>query len=93
MFSGTKTKKKTLPLAEKLFEQGRSADEVANNILALMVGATVELSQSRFFLCLIVLVLSKLIHTCLMMISSCRPHQRRQCLPRRQEHAVVGSPQ
>ncbi|EIM86629.1 linoleate diol synthase [Stereum hirsutum FP-91666 SS1] len=46
LFSGSKTKKKTLPLAEKLFEQGRSADEVANNILALMVGATVELSQS-----------------------------------------------
>lgn len=74
MFSGSKSKKKTLPLAEKLFEQGRSADEVANNILALMVGATVELSQSTFFLSHIVFVLLKLIPIVWMMISSCRPH-------------------
>ncbi|KAI0060754.1 linoleate diol synthase, partial [Artomyces pyxidatus] len=48
LFSGTTKSKKSgrLPFADGLFERGAPADEVANNVLALLVGATVELSQS-----------------------------------------------
>jgi len=35
------------PVAERLFETGMGADEVVNNVLALLVGATVELSQCQ----------------------------------------------
>ncbi|THH10719.1 hypothetical protein EW146_g8291 [Bondarzewia mesenterica] len=47
LFSTTKQKKNArLPFAQSLFERGATADEVTNNILALLVGSTVELAQT-----------------------------------------------
>ena len=47
LFSSTKAKKSTrVPFAHTLFERGGTVDEVTNNILALLIGTTVELSQS-----------------------------------------------
>ena len=44
LFGGGKNKSGYSALSKALFELGHSADEVVNEILALMVGATVELS-------------------------------------------------
>ncbi|KAH8993660.1 cytochrome P450 [Lactarius deliciosus] len=41
-----KAKKQRLSVAESLFESGASADRSTNNVLSLLVGASVELSQS-----------------------------------------------
>ncbi|KAH9016639.1 hypothetical protein EDB83DRAFT_2528743 [Lactarius deliciosus] len=41
-----KAKKPRLSVAEGLFENGASADRTTNNVLSLLVGASVELSQS-----------------------------------------------
>ncbi|KAH9056263.1 linoleate diol synthase [Lactarius vividus] len=41
-----KAKKSRLSVAEGLFESGASADRTTNNVLSLLVGASVELSQS-----------------------------------------------
>jgi linoleate 10R-lipoxygenase len=45
MFS-TKARKQRLSVAESLFENGASADRTTHNALSLLVGASVELSQS-----------------------------------------------
>ena len=44
LFGGAKKKSGHSALLKALFEHGHSTDEVVNEILALMVGATVELS-------------------------------------------------
>ncbi|KAH9967528.1 linoleate diol synthase [Russula dissimulans] len=41
-----KAKQQRLTVAERLFENGASADQTTNNVLSLLVGASVELSQS-----------------------------------------------
>ncbi|KAI9449938.1 linoleate diol synthase [Lactarius psammicola] len=41
-----KGRKQKLSIAESLFEHGASADRTTNNVLSLLVGASVELSQS-----------------------------------------------
>ncbi|KAI9435341.1 linoleate diol synthase [Lactarius indigo] len=41
----SKAKKQRLSVAENLFENGASADRTTNNVLSLLVGASVELSQ------------------------------------------------
>ncbi|KAI0291817.1 linoleate diol synthase [Russula brevipes] len=41
-----KVKKQKLSVAESLFEDGASIDRTTNNVLSLLVGASVELSQS-----------------------------------------------
>ncbi|KAH9007629.1 linoleate diol synthase, partial [Lactarius hengduanensis] len=41
-----KAKKQRLSVAENIFENGASADRTTNNVLSLLVGASVELSQS-----------------------------------------------
>ncbi|KAH9008805.1 hypothetical protein EDB84DRAFT_1446700 [Lactarius hengduanensis] len=40
-----KAKKQRLSVAENIFENGASADRTTNNVLSLLVGASVELSQ------------------------------------------------
>ncbi|KAH9056259.1 linoleate diol synthase [Lactarius vividus] len=42
----SKIKKQKLSVAESLFENGATADRTTNNVLSLLVGASVELSQS-----------------------------------------------
>ena len=44
LFGGDKNKSDYSALLKALFELGHSTDEVVNEIFALMVGATVELS-------------------------------------------------
>lgn len=44
MFSA-KAKKHKLSVAENLFANGASVDQTTNNVLSLLVGASVELSQ------------------------------------------------
>ena len=44
LFGGAKKKPDHSTLLKALFENGHSTDEVVNEILALMVGTTVELS-------------------------------------------------
>jgi hypothetical protein len=41
-----KAKKEKLTVAESLFENGASVDRTTNNVLSLLIGASVELSQS-----------------------------------------------
>ena len=43
-----KARKQKLSVAESLFENGASADRTTNNVLSLLVGASVELSQCEF---------------------------------------------
>lgn len=43
-----KVRKQRLSLAESLFESGASADRMTNNVLPLLVGASIELSQCEF---------------------------------------------
>ena len=43
-----KASKQRLSLAKSLFEGGASADRTTNNVLALLVGASIELSQCEF---------------------------------------------
>ncbi|TFY76746.1 hypothetical protein EWM64_g7266 [Hericium alpestre] len=45
LFATQKKKPYRAPLVESLFERGGTADDVTNNVLALLIGATVELSQ------------------------------------------------
>lgn len=40
-----KARKQKLSVAESLFENGATVDRTTNNVLSLLVGATVELSQ------------------------------------------------
>ncbi|KAI0260103.1 linoleate diol synthase [Gloeopeniophorella convolvens] len=46
IFSGGKSKKSKLSLAESLFAEGATIDRTTNNVLSVLVGASVELSQS-----------------------------------------------
>ena len=43
-----KASKQRLSLAKSLFEGAASADRTTNNVLALLVGASIELSQCEF---------------------------------------------
>jgi hypothetical protein len=43
-----KAKKQKLSVAESLFEDGASIDRTTNNVLSLLIGATVELSQCTY---------------------------------------------
>lgn len=46
---GGKGKKNHNEIVKRLFDFGHSTDQVVNSILALMVGATVEMSLGMFF--------------------------------------------
>jgi len=48
-FFGGKGKKNHNDIVKRLFELGHTTDQVVNSILALLVGATVEMSLSMFF--------------------------------------------